>query len=77
MPEVSWEYQQDCCDVWQIAHLCNFMTEHGWEFLALTDSYPDQKVARNVRDEDGETYRALAPKVVLFRRPITEEDPDA
>ncbi len=65
----AWEYTDGSCDVWQLAHLCNFFAENGWEPVAVTDGSPGQKASRNVRDDDGPMYEAIAPKVVLFRRP--------
>lgn len=73
---VPWEYQQGVCDVWQIAHLCNHMAGHGWEFVSMVESYQGQYVTRKVDDEDGPTYEALKGVVVLFRRPIAEEVDD-
>ena len=64
-----WVYQQGVCDVWQIAHLCNYMAEYGWEFLSMVESYDGQLVSETVRDDDGPLHKALKGIVVLFRRP--------
>lgn len=66
---MTWEYQIGDCDVWQIAHLCNHMHQHGWEPLTITDGMPGQEAPKSVADDNGPGFTALAPKVVLFRRP--------
>ncbi len=64
------EYQSATCDVWQVAHLCNWMAEHGWEPTAVTDAHHDDaKASRDVRDENSGLYRAVKLMLVLFRRP--------
>ncbi len=71
--ESPWEYQQWPCDIWQIALLCNEVGNHGWEFVAMTESYDGQMVPKKVGSDDGPTYRPLKAVVVLFRRPVVAE----
>lgn len=66
----AFEYQSASCDVWQVAHLCNHMAEHGWEPVTMADGhYAGAKASRDVRDESSDLYPAVKAMVVLFRRP--------
>lgn len=64
-----WVYQSFGCDVWQFAHACNYMAEHGWEPLMVTGGHAGQQTTDNVRDESGPLIGTIQPIVVLFRRP--------
>ena len=65
----EWEYTDGGCDVWQLGHLVNHFAEFGWEPLMVTDGSPGQKADRRIGHPEDGMYEALAPKVVLFRRP--------
>jgi hypothetical protein len=69
----AWEYTQGTCDVWQLAHLCNHFAEHGWDVVAVVESYAGVKVPHRVGDDTDRTYEALKPFEVLFRRPLTTD----
>lgn len=72
------EYQSASCDLWQVAHLCNHMAEHGWEPITVADAHHDGAQAyHDVRNENSNLYRAVKLMLVLFRRPSgynTDED---
>lgn len=65
----AWEYQIGGCDIWQVAHLCNYMAGYGWEPVQVYDGYPGQQVSQSVRDDGGPLVPALKAVQVLFRRP--------
>lgn len=71
----AWEYTQDGCDVWQIAHLCNHFAEHGWDVVSVVESHEGMKVPERAGDPNGPlaSHKALRPYVVLFRRPFVAE----
>ena len=77
--QLNVEYTQDACDVWQIAHVCNYMAEHGWDVVTIVPSHPNVKVPVHASDPNGPLRDgALLPYVILFRRPIpTEADESA
>jgi hypothetical protein len=74
LPPDGFEWTQDTCDVWQIAHLINEFAGSGWEPVFVVEGWHGVKVNERVGDETSRPVNPLRPYVVVFRRPIPDEE---
>jgi hypothetical protein len=75
LPPDGYEWTQDSCDVWQIAHLCNeFAYSGGWEPVFIVEDHSGVKVSERVGDDTARMVQPLRPYVVVFRRPIPDDE---
>ncbi len=73
------EYTTGVSEQWQVGHLCNHFAGLGWEPITVWPIDPETvQLPRTVGDENGPLGPAYHPVMVLFRRPIRDEEtPDA